>query len=59
MVKIELVRDPSVAEDDFVIVYNDGEITGYRETSFEVEIDRSKNHIKPIKEKEKEKSNED
>jgi len=47
MIRMELVRDPNGKEDDFVVVDNEGEITAYRETEFEIDIEGNKKIITP------------
>jgi len=47
MIRMELVKDPNGREDDFVVVDIDGEISAYRETEFEIDIEGNKKIITP------------
>ena len=47
MVKMELVRDPGNMEDSFVRVEIDGNVSVYRQTEFEVDVEGNKKKVSP------------
>tara|TARA_Y100000310_G_scaffold294839_1_gene325632 strand:- start:300 stop:473 length:174 start_codon:yes stop_codon:yes gene_type:complete len=47
MIRIELVRDPSGREDDFVVIDLDGEMEAYRHTRFKVDVEGNRKNIIP------------